>query len=75
MATALNEAACLKFLICARRKPEDTQERYFNEWGNIHVSLMLTTPEVMQVFQRYAQHYSVSGIESESLIYPLSPMQ
>ncbi len=64
----------IKFLICARRKREDTQERYFYEWGNIHVSLMLTTPEVMQVFKRYVQHYSISGITSDMLVFPLSAM-
>lgn len=64
----------IKFLICARRKREDTQERYFYEWGNIHVSLMLTTPEVMQVFKRYVQHYSISGITNDMLVLPLSAM-
>lgn len=65
----------IKFLICARRKPQDTQERYFYEWGNIHVSLMLTTPEVMRVFARYIQHYSISGLTDDQLIYPLSAME
>ncbi|HEX7759367.1 MAG TPA: EthD domain-containing protein [Caulobacteraceae bacterium] len=65
----------LKFLICARRKREDTQERYFYEWGNIHVSLMLTTPAVLQVFKRYIQHYAISGVTDDMLLYPLSAME
>jgi hypothetical protein len=64
----------LKFILAARRKPQDTQERYFYEWGIIHVALMVTTPSVMRSFKRYAQHYSVQGVGSDSLIYPLSPM-
>jgi hypothetical protein len=64
----------MKFILAARRKPQDTQERYFYEWGIIHVALMVTTPSVMRSFKRYAQHYSVQGVSSESLIYPLSPM-
>ena len=65
----------IKFLICARRKREDTQERYFYEWGNIHVSLMLTTPTAMKVFKRYVQHFSISGIDNDMLVYPLSAME
>jgi EthD domain len=64
----------MKFMLAARRKPQDTQERYFYEWGIIHVALMVTTPSVMRSFKRYAQHYSVQGVLSDSLIYPLSPM-
>jgi len=64
----------LKFMLAARRKPGDTQERYFFEWGFIHVALMLGTPSVMQSFRRYVQHYSVSGISDDMLVYPLSPM-
>jgi hypothetical protein len=64
----------MKFILAARRKPQDTQERYFYEWGIIHVALMVTTPSVMRSFKRYAQHYSVTGIDSGKLIYPLSPM-
>jgi hypothetical protein len=64
----------LKFMLAAQRRPETTQERYFYEWGIIHVSLMLQTPTVMDSFRRYVQHYSVSGISSDTLIYPLSPM-
>lgn len=64
----------IKFIIAARRKREDTQERYFYEWGIIHVALMVTTPSVMQTFRRYVQHYSISGIEDHMLLHPLSPM-
>ena len=62
----------LKFMLAARRKREDTQERYFYEWGIIHVSLMLQTPTVMDSFRRYVQHYTVSGIANDMLIFPLS---
>jgi EthD domain len=65
----------LKFMLAARRKREDTQERYFYEWGIIHVSLMLQTATVMDSFRRYVQHYSVSGIDNDMLIYPLSSME
>ena len=64
----------LKFMLAARRRPEVSQERYFFEWGIIHVSLMLLTPSVMDSFRRYVQHYSVSGITDDMLIYPLSEM-
>ncbi len=65
----------LKFMLAARRKREDTQERYFFEWGIVHVSLMLQTPSVMNSFRRYVQHYSISGVDDDMLIYPLSPME
>ncbi len=64
----------LKFILAARRKPEVSQERYFFEWGIVHVSLMLLTPSVMDSFRRYVQHYSISGIEDGMLIFPLSKM-
>jgi EthD domain len=65
----------IKFILAARRKREDTQERYFYEWGVIHVALMLTTPSVMQTFRRYAQHYSIAGVDSGRLLHPLSDME
>jgi hypothetical protein len=61
-------------MLAAQRRPDTTQERYFYEWGIIHVSLMLQTPSVMDSFRRYVQHYSISGIGNDLLIYPLSPM-
>jgi len=64
----------LKFMLAAQRRPDTTQERYFYEWGIIHVSLMLQTPTVMDSFRRYVQHYSVSGVDNDMLIFPLSPM-
>lgn len=64
----------LKFMLAARRRPDTSQERYFYEWGIIHVSLMLQTPSVMNSFRRYVQHYSISGVDDSMLIYPLSPM-
>jgi hypothetical protein len=63
----------LKFMLAAQRKPDMTRERYFYEWGIIHVSLMLQTPTVMDSFRRYVQHYSIDAITNDMLIYPLSP--
>lgn len=65
----------LKFMLAARRKREDTQERYFYEWGIIHVALMLTTPAVMKVFKKYNQHYTINDISNDDLIHPLSEME
>ena len=73
-ASSQNDTNYLKFLICARRRRQDTQERYFYEWGNIHVALMLTTPTPMRVFRRYVQHFSISGVSDDMLVYPLSAM-
>lgn len=64
----------LKFMLAAKRRPDTTRERYFFEWGIIHVSLMLQTPSVMDSFRRYVQHFSIDGISDDMLIYPLSPM-
>lgn len=64
----------IKFIIAARRKPQDTQERYFYEWGIVHVALMVSSPSVMRTFRRYVQHYSVSGVGNDMLIHPLSEM-
>lgn len=64
----------MKFMLAARRKRQDTQAKYFYEWGIIHVALMITTDSVMRSFKRYVQHFSVSGITNEDLIYPLSSM-
>ena len=61
-------------MLVSRRKPGDTQEKYFYEWGIIHVALMITTPSVMRTFRRYAQHFSVNGVDGERLLYPLSDM-
>jgi hypothetical protein len=64
----------MKFILAARRKPEDTQERYFYEWGIIHVALMITNPSTQRAFQRYTQHYSINGLSNDLLWHPLSPM-
>ena len=64
----------IKFMLVSRRKPGDTQEKYFYEWGVIHVALMITTPSVMCTFRRYAQHFSVNGVDGQRLLYPLSDM-
>ena len=61
-------------MLASRRKPGDTQEKYFYEWGVIHVALMITTPSVMRTFLRYAQHYTVNGVDGAALLYPLSGM-
>jgi hypothetical protein len=64
----------IKFQLISRRKPGDTQEKYFYEWGIIHVALMITTPSVMRTFKRYAQHFTVNGVDGGRLLYPLSDM-
>jgi EthD domain len=64
----------MKFILAARRKPGDTQERYFYEWGIIHVALMITNPSTQRAFTRYAQHYTINGIPERLLWHPLSPM-
>ena len=64
----------IKFQLISRRKPGDTQEKYFYEWGIIHVALMITTPSVMRTFRRYAQHFTVNGVDGARLLYPLSDM-
>jgi hypothetical protein len=62
----------LKFMLASRSKPEHTKERYYFEWGIIHVALMLSTPTVMSTFRRYAQHYVPDGLEGDRLLFPLS---
>jgi hypothetical protein len=57
----------MKFILAARRKPEDSQEKYFYEWSIIHVALMITNPSTQRAFTRYAQHFTI-------LWHPLSPM-
>jgi EthD domain len=64
----------IKFQLISRRKPGDSQEKYFYEWGIIHVALMITTPSVMRTFKRYAQHFTVNGLDGGKLLYPLSEM-
>jgi hypothetical protein len=64
----------IKFQLISRRKPGDSQEKYFYEWGIIHVALMITTPSVMRTFKRYAQHFTVNGVDGGRLLFPLSDM-
>ena len=64
----------LKFMLASRSKPEHTKERYYFEWGIIHVALMLTTPTVMSTFRRYAQHFVPDGLDGDRLLFPLSEM-
>jgi hypothetical protein len=64
----------LKFMLASRSKPEHTKERYYFEWGIIHVALMLTTPTVVSTFRRYAQHFVPDGIDGGKLLFPLSEM-
>jgi len=68
------EKPYMKFILAARRKPEDTQEKYFYEWGIIHVALMITNPSTQRAFTRYAQHYTINGVSGDLLWHPLSPM-
>ncbi len=64
----------MKFILAARRKPEDTQEKYFYEWSIIHVALMITNPSTQRAFTRYAQHFTINGVSDDLLWHPLSPM-
>ena len=64
----------MKFILAARRKPEDTQERYFYEWSIIHVALMITNPSTQRAFRRYTQHFTINGVANDLLWHPLSPM-
>jgi hypothetical protein len=64
----------IKFMLASRRKPGDSQDKYFYEWGIIHVALMITTPSVMRTFHRYAQHFTVNDVDGGALLYPLSDM-
>lgn len=64
----------MKFILAARKKPEDTQERYFYEWSIIHVALMVTNASTQRAFRRYTQHYTINGVAPELLWHPLSPM-
>jgi hypothetical protein len=65
----------IKFTLCARRRRENTVERYYYEWGIIHVALMITTPQVMRTFAKYVQHYTIQGISNDILNFPLSTME
>ena len=63
----------LKFMLASRSKPEHTKERYYFEWGIIHVALMLSTPTVMSTFRRYAQHYVPDGLDGRAACCSRSP--
>jgi len=65
----------LKFILASRSKPEHTKERYYFEWGIIHVALMLTTPTVMSTFRRYAQHFVPDGLDGSRLLFPFSELE
>ncbi len=65
----------MKFILAARRKRHDTREKYFYELGVVHVALMLTTPSVIGSFKRYVQHYSISGVTNDDVMYPFSAME
>ena len=64
----------LKFMLASRSKPEHTKERYYFEWGIIHVALMVTTPTVVSTFRRYAQHFVPDGLDGDKLLFPFSAM-
>ena len=64
----------LKFMLASRSKPEHTKERYYFEWGIIHVALMVTTPTVVSTFRRYAQHFVPDGVDGDKLLFPFSEM-
>lgn len=65
----------MKFMLAARRKREDTQERYFYEWSIIHVALMITNPSTQKAFTRYAQHYTINDVDEGNLWFRRSDMQ
>jgi EthD domain len=62
----------LKFTLASRHMDEGTRDRFFYEWSIMHVSLMLTTPSVMQLFKRYVQHFNIADVTNDMLVYPLS---
>jgi hypothetical protein len=64
----------MKFILASRRKPGDTQERFFYEWSIIHVALMITNPSTQRAFQRYAQHFTINTVPEDVLWHPRSPM-
>lgn len=63
----------MKFILAARRRPDDTQQNYFYQWSIIHVALMITNPSTLQAFRRYAQHY-INDVSEDLLLHPRSPM-
>lgn len=68
------DQSIMKFLLAARRKREDTRERYFYEWGVIHVALMITNPSTQRAFARYAQHFSIDAVDDDVLWFRRSDM-
>jgi hypothetical protein len=64
----------MKFILAARRKREDTQERYFYEWSIIHVALMITNPSTHKAFKRYSQHFTINDVDESALWFPRSSM-
>jgi hypothetical protein len=62
----------MKFTLASRHPDGGTRERYFYEWSIIHVALMITGPHAPQAFRRYVQHFAVSGVSGEELLYPFS---
>src|ERR1039458_7189897 len=65
----------LKFTLASRHMDEGTRERFFYEWSIIHVSLMLTSPSVMQLFKRYVQHFNIDGVSGDMLVYRFAKEQ
>ncbi len=59
----------LKFTLASRHMDEGSRARFFYEWSVIHVSLMLTSPSVMQLFKRYVQHFNIEGVTEDVLVY------
>ena len=65
----------LKFTLASRHMDEGSRARFFYEWSIIHVSLMLTSPSVMQLFKRYAQHFIIEGVTEGVLVYRFAKEQ
>ena len=64
----------LKFMLASRSKPEHTNERYYFEWGIIHVALMMTTPTVVRPSAGTRSTSSQTGSTGSRLLFPFSPM-
>jgi hypothetical protein len=54
----------ITFLIAVRRKREDTQERYFYEWGINNIALLLSTPAVMDLSALFRLRHQQRHAES-----------
>lgn len=65
----------MKWNITSRHHPQLSTERFYYEWGVIHVALMLTNASTMRSFRRYVQHYGFDFelIPDTARLLPLHP--